>query len=73
MSWLDGLTAGNVLRNIFNHLATNPNKVIEVKQEKYVDRSIISREDSLVLFGPSSGDNKYEILLHRPYCDQAFR
>uniref|UniRef100_A0A1B6DBA0 phospholipase A2 n=1 Tax=Clastoptera arizonana TaxID=38151 RepID=A0A1B6DBA0_9HEMI len=68
MSWL---TAGNVLRNIFN-VTPNPNKVIEVKQDKYADRSIICREDSLVLFEPSSSETKYEILLYRPYCDQAF-
>lgn len=70
MSWL--VTSGNVLRNIFS-TGVNPNKVFEVKQSKYSDRNILSREDSIVLYGPGQSENKFEIVVHKAFCEQAYR
>lgn len=52
----------------------NATKVIEVKQDKYSDRVIYSREDSLILYHPSTKPSKgqpdlYEIALLRPYTE----
>lgn len=70
MSWL--VTSGNVLRNIFSG-GVNPSKVFEVKQSKYSDRHIVSREDSIVLYKPAPPENKYEIVVHKAFCEQAYR
>ena len=54
----------------------NPNKVIEIKSEKYSDRSIISREDCIVLYASSEAEPRFEIVMHRPCSEslsQAFR
>lgn len=69
MSWL--VTSINVLRNIFGSGA-NPTKVFEVKQSKYSDRNIVSREDSIVLYEPAPPENKYEIVAHKAFCEQAY-
>lgn len=69
MSWF--VTSGNVLRNIFG-TGVNPNKVFEVKQSKYSDRNIVSREDSIVLYEPAPPENKFEIVAHKAFCEQAY-
>lgn len=54
----------------------NPNRVVEVKSEKYSDRLIISREDSIVLYACSEIEPRFEIIMHRPCSEslsQAFR
>ncbi|KAK3916057.1 85/88 kDa calcium-independent phospholipase A2 [Frankliniella fusca] len=63
--WLDMLApaAGGLFRNIMN-TDSNPNKVLEVKQDRYSHRPIRCREDAIVLYGPT--DNKYEIVMNRP-------
>lgn len=54
------------IRNLLK-IESNPSKVIEVKQEKYSDRIIRSREDGIVLYGPGGKDHEFnEILLLRP-------
>lgn len=55
--------AGGILRNIFNP-ESNPNKVLEVKQDRYSHRQIRCREDAIVLYELT--DNKYEIVMNRP-------
>lgn len=50
------------------------NKVQEVKSDMYGNLQILQRDDSLVLYGPTttSTDNKkltYEIVVHRPFTD----
>ena len=73
--WLDMLApaAGGILRNILN-ADSNPNKVLEVRQDRYSHRVIRCREDAIVLYGPT--DNKYEIVMNRPTTEsmnKAFR
>lgn len=72
MSWLENITSGNVLRNIFGS-GVNPSKVFEVKQSKYSDRNIVCREDSIVLYEPAPPENKFEIVAHKAFCEQAYR
>lgn len=71
-SWLGNLTTGNVLRNIFN-VNVPPNKVLEVRSDKYSNRDVICREDSIVFYGPVSNEKKFEIVIHRAYHEQAYR
>lgn len=72
-SWLDNLTtAGNVLQKIFSNTSP-PNKVLEVKTDKYSNRTVICREDNIVFYGPTNNDIKYEIVILRAYCDLAYR
>ncbi|KAL1128876.1 hypothetical protein AAG570_013410 [Ranatra chinensis] len=53
----------NFVRTIVGN-EPNPDKVVEVRAEKFSDWNILSREDSIVLYrGPQ---DKYEILMHRP-------
>jgi hypothetical protein len=59
MAWLGSLLMKSFLGN-----ESNPNKVVEVKSDKYSDRPIISREDSMVLYG--GADQKFEIVMNRP-------
>lgn len=56
-------TAGGILRQLLN-TDSNPNKVLEVRQDRYSHRVVRCREDAIVLFGPT--DNKYEIVMNRP-------
>lgn len=72
MSWLGNLATGNVLRNIFSIVDT-PNKVIEVKSDKYSNHVIIHREECIVFYGPNGKDKKYELVILRAYSEQAFR
>lgn len=72
MSWLGNLTTGNVLRNIFS-VVDSPNKVIEVKSDKYRNHVIIHREECIVFYGPNGKDKKYELVILRAYSEQAFR
>lgn len=71
-SWLGNLTTGNVLRNIFS-VNNPPNKVLEIRSDRYSNRNVICREDSIVFYGPVSNESKFEIVIHRAYCDQAYR
>ncbi|XP_054288851.1 85/88 kDa calcium-independent phospholipase A2-like isoform X2 [Macrosteles quadrilineatus] len=71
-SWLENLTtAGNVLQKMFSNTSP-PNKVLEVKSDKYSNRTVICREDNIVFYGPTNNDNKYEIVILRAYCDLAY-
>lgn len=66
-------TAGGLLRTILNS-DPNPNKVLEVKQDRYSRWVIRCREDAIVLYGPT--DSKYEIVMNRPTTEsmnKAFR
>ncbi|XP_065217015.1 85/88 kDa calcium-independent phospholipase A2-like [Planococcus citri] len=57
-------------RNIFK-LEHNPLKVIEVKQDKYSDRLVYSRDNGILLYGPGGKENEfYEVLLLRP-CNES--
>ncbi|KAF6214614.1 hypothetical protein GE061_009357 [Apolygus lucorum] len=63
MAWLS-----NILKRTFNVEAL-PNQVVEVKTDKYDDRTIIHREEGIFLYA-GSGDLKYEIVMHKP-CSQS--
>ncbi|KZC05683.1 PREDICTED: 85/88 kDa calcium-independent phospholipase A2 [Dufourea novaeangliae] len=67
MTWL-GTIANNVLRNIVN-ADVQPHIVQEVKPDQYCNRHIHCREDAIVLYGPGTRNEKYEIVLHRPYTE----
>lgn len=55
------------IRNLLK-IELNPSKVIEVKQEKYTDRLVHSREDGIVLYRSGEQDQEiYEIVLLRPF------
>lgn len=71
MSWLGNLATGNVLRTIFS-FTDPPNKVIEIKSDKYSNRVIILREECLVFYGLNKNENKYELVILRAN-DQVFR
>ncbi|XP_046659863.1 85/88 kDa calcium-independent phospholipase A2 isoform X3 [Homalodisca vitripennis] len=72
MSWLGNLATGNaIFRNIFAGI-NPPNKVLEVKTDKYSHRDIICREDSIVFYGPTSNDKAFEVVVLRAYCEQAY-
>ncbi|KAL1451791.1 hypothetical protein WDU94_006137 [Cyamophila willieti] len=43
----------------------NPNKVIEVRPEKYSDRTVVARHDCIILYGVLEG--LYDIVLHRSW------
>lgn len=68
MSWL-----GNLTNRLLGSLVDAPNKVIEVSSDKYSDRVCICREDCIVFYGPPNKDKKYEIVILRAYCEQAYR
>lgn len=66
--WLDGLEklapgTGGLIRNILSPESI-PNKVLEVKLDRYSKRVVLHKEDSLILYGPA--EKKYEILLVPP-------
>lgn len=56
MSWLNSL-------KVFFTPDNNPNKVIEVKSEKYSNRNVYFREDPIILYAVDS-NNVSEIVLH---------
>ncbi|KAJ1521550.1 hypothetical protein ONE63_003207 [Megalurothrips usitatus] len=63
--WLDGLEklapgTGGLIRNILSPESI-PNKVLEVKYDRYSKREALSKSDTLVLYGPP--DKKYEVVL----------
>lgn len=63
--WLDGLEKfapgpGGLIRNILSPESI-PNKVLEVKQDRYSKRVALMKEDSLVVYGPA--DKKHEVVL----------
>ncbi|XP_014284806.1 85/88 kDa calcium-independent phospholipase A2 [Halyomorpha halys] len=65
MAWI-----GNLIRRGLQIGDANPTRVVEVKSEKYSDRSIISREDSIVLYNCSDNEPRFEIIMHRP-CSES--
>ncbi|XP_046424777.1 85/88 kDa calcium-independent phospholipase A2-like [Neodiprion fabricii] len=64
MDWLGNLTNDSaVLRNILG-LDAKPNKVLEVKPEQYENRTVLSRQGKIYLYGPDNQrKEKYEIVL----------
>ncbi|XP_008476821.1 uncharacterized protein LOC103513750 [Diaphorina citri] len=56
--------AFSFLMNMFKP-DSNPNKVVEVRPEKYSDRTVVSRHDCMILYGVQ--EEEYEIVLHRPW------
>ncbi|XP_044016544.1 85/88 kDa calcium-independent phospholipase A2 [Aphidius gifuensis] len=61
-----GDIANNYLRNmVFGD--TPPTAVLDVKTDKYGNRHINYREDGIMLYSPGTKNEKYEIILHRPY------
>jgi len=56
MSWLNTL-------KVFFTPDKNPNKVIEVKSEKYSNRNVHCRHDPIILYARDS-NNVSEIVLH---------
>lgn len=53
-----------------------PTKVIEVRSDNYLSRPIHYRDDSMLLYGPVSTNDKknakdkyYEIVLHKPFTE----
>ncbi|KAJ9590050.1 hypothetical protein L9F63_016826, partial [Diploptera punctata] len=75
MSWISGFVPA--FKNFLTQ-ESNPNKVLDVKPEQYIERFVHCREDALVLYGPRrerSSNEKYEIVLQRPCTEtlhQAF-
>lgn len=65
MAWL-----GNLIKRGLQMGDSNPNKVLEVKSEKYSDRLIICREDCIVLYSASESEPRYEIVMQRP-CSES--
>lgn len=68
MAWL----ASNVLRNIFSSI-NPPNKVLEVRHDKYSNRNVICREESIVFYGPDEVEKKCEIVIHRTDSEHVYR
>ncbi|XP_034245059.1 85/88 kDa calcium-independent phospholipase A2-like [Thrips palmi] len=63
--WWDGLEklapgTGGLIRNILSPESI-PNKVLEVKLDRYTKRVVQRREENLVLYGPA--EKKYEVVL----------
>ncbi|XP_062542615.1 85/88 kDa calcium-independent phospholipase A2 isoform X5 [Armigeres subalbatus] len=50
-----------------------PNKVLEVKNENYINLQVLHRDDAMRLYAPSNGGNEkkpmYEIVLERPHSE----
>ncbi|KAL0271268.1 UNVERIFIED_CONTAM: hypothetical protein PYX00_008411 [Menopon gallinae] len=68
MSWFNTLTS-----NVMSLLTMEyPNKVLDVKVEEYSQKAIYLREDSLVLYAPNSANEKYDLVLHRPYNETLY-
>lgn len=65
-NWLNSLTS-NVIKSFIP--TENPDKVLDVKIEKYSHAVIHCREDSLLLFAPGKHSDKYELLLQKP-CNE---
>lgn len=61
MAWL-----GNFIKKSFQMGDANPSKVLDVKSEKYSDRLVICREDSICLYSPADNEPRYEIVMHMP-------
>ncbi|XP_063703778.1 85/88 kDa calcium-independent phospholipase A2-like [Culicoides brevitarsis] len=76
MAWLGfgALATGAVLHRILGG-ETPPNKVQEIKTDGHGSLTVLLRDDNLILYGPSAGQGDrravYEIILHRPYSEQA--
>lgn len=54
---------------------TPPNKVQEIKTDGHGSLTVLLRDESMILYGPppNSSEKKsiFEIVLHRPYAEQA--
>lgn len=73
--WLNGLEKyapgpGGLIRNILSPESI-PNKVLEVKKDRFKNRTIKGQEDSIVLYGAS--ENKCEVALVEESSSKAFR
>lgn len=59
----------------FLSFETPANKVLELKQEAYIPREVLYREDGLVLYTPpankANSPAHYEVVLHRPYTENS--
>lgn len=56
--------AFNFLKNIFKP-DLNPNKVVEVRPEKYSERTVVTRHECMIMYGVQ--EELYDIVLHRPW------
>ncbi|KAK9502817.1 hypothetical protein O3M35_011519 [Rhynocoris fuscipes] len=65
MAWL-----GNFIKRSLLNVEPDPDKVLEVRTDLYHDRTVISREEGMFLYGISSNDTKYEIVMHKP-CSES--
>lgn len=76
MAWLGAIASDFVRRGILGS-EIPPNRVLDVKPEQYSNRTIVCREDGIVLYGPDHRQReKFEIVLHRPCTEtlhQAYR
>ncbi|XP_068230482.1 85/88 kDa calcium-independent phospholipase A2 [Palaemon carinicauda] len=59
---------GNLFKTLIGSEGTSGNTVTEVGISQFTRVSIVCREDSLVLYGPTKNNN-YELLLHKPVDD----
>ncbi|XP_063980482.1 85/88 kDa calcium-independent phospholipase A2 [Diachasmimorpha longicaudata] len=71
MTWLGDIANNMLAKMMFGD--TPPNRVLEVRADKYGSRHIECREDGLVLYSPEGDDktDNYEIILHRP-CNESW-
>ncbi|XP_055531513.1 85/88 kDa calcium-independent phospholipase A2 isoform X2 [Wyeomyia smithii] len=75
MAWLGiGALASGLALQRFLGGETPPNKVMEVKNDSYINLHVMQRDDAMRLYAPSGGstDKKqpvYEIVLERPHSE----
>ncbi|XP_058459229.1 85/88 kDa calcium-independent phospholipase A2 isoform X2 [Malaya genurostris] len=74
MAWLGigALASGLALQRFLGGDAP-PNKVLEVKNDGYINLHVLHRDDAMRLYAPSNGTNDkklvYEIVLERPHSE----
>lgn len=69
MAWI-----GSLIGTIFSG-DSSPDKITEVKLDGYLRRTVIVRGEGICLYDKSSANDKYEILMHKPFSEslsQAF-
>lgn len=68
MSWFNTFTS-----NVMGLLKMeNPNKVLDVSVDEFSQKPISRRQDSLVLYAPNTPNDRYELVLHRPYNETLY-
>ncbi|XP_058827123.1 85/88 kDa calcium-independent phospholipase A2 isoform X2 [Topomyia yanbarensis] len=74
MAWLGigALASGLALQRLLGGDAP-PNKVLEVKNDAYINLHVLHRDDAMRLYAPNNGTNEkkmvYEIVLERPHSE----